>query len=108
MLPKQLSKIDKNTKIESISIDDIMASYSLILGFDFDYNTVPYTKYFVLQNQVNTKFNSIKTKNTMANKNEVITRKDIIEDEALQFGDKYKEQAEIAIDATKKLIETAK
>lgn len=59
MLPDQ----PENEKSE-YGIDDVMASYSLILGFDFDYNLVTYTKYHALQNQVNAKIKSIQKQNT--------------------------------------------
>lgn len=47
------------------TIDDVMASYSSILGFDFDYNQISYNKYHALQNQVNLKIKSIKDKQNM-------------------------------------------
>jgi hypothetical protein len=61
MLPEHNE--NENVKSE-YGIDDVMASYSLILGFDFDYNLVTYTKYHALQNQVNTKIKSIQKQNT--------------------------------------------
>lgn len=61
MLPDQ--KENENEKSD-YGIDDVMASYSLILGFDFDYNLVTYTKYHALQNQVNAKIKSIQKQNT--------------------------------------------
>ncbi|PKP28865.1 MAG: hypothetical protein CVU01_02910 [Bacteroidetes bacterium HGW-Bacteroidetes-18] len=45
-------------------IDDVMASYSAILGFDIgDYNEITYTKYFACQKQVNAKIKSINAQN---------------------------------------------
>jgi len=41
------------------SIDDILASYSLILGFDYDYNIISVTKFFALQKQVEAKTKSL-------------------------------------------------
>lgn len=63
-IQKQLPKpSDDNT----YKIDDIMASYSLILGFDFDYNLVSYSKYHALQNQVEAKIKRLETQNNKAN-----------------------------------------
>jgi len=47
---------------ESANIDDVLASYSMILGYDFDYNTLPVTKFYALQKQVAIKIKAI-TKN---------------------------------------------
>ena len=59
--PKEQGKSEYN-------IDDVMASFSSILGFDIgDYNTVTYLKYYAFQKQVNAKINSIKNQNTKSN-----------------------------------------
>jgi hypothetical protein len=61
---KQMLPDQKENEKSEYGIDDVMASYSLILGFDFDYNLVTYTKYHALQNQVNAKIKSIQKQNT--------------------------------------------
>jgi hypothetical protein len=61
---KQMLPDQKENEKSDYGIDDVMASYSLILGFDFDYNLVTYTKYHALQNQVNAKIKSIQKQNT--------------------------------------------
>lgn len=53
MLRRQLPKNDGQSS--KSSLDEVMASYAAILGFDFDFNTVSCTKFFALQAQVNTK-----------------------------------------------------
>ncbi len=58
-LKEQLPVANEENKY---NIDDVMASYSSILGFDFDYNKVSYSKYYALQSQVNSKIKSIKEK----------------------------------------------
>jgi hypothetical protein len=63
-LEKLLPKPNENNEY---NIDDVMASYSLILGFDFDYNLIPYTKYHALQNQVNAKIKSLERQNNIKN-----------------------------------------
>jgi hypothetical protein len=63
-LEKLLPTPDENNKY---SIDDVMASYSLILGFDFDYNQISYTKYYALQNQVDVKIKSLERQNNLKN-----------------------------------------
>lgn len=55
-LRNQLPKSSDNQKV---TIDDIMASYSAILGIDFDYNTLPYRKFFALQKQVDSKIKAL-------------------------------------------------
>ena len=64
MLPEPKKEGEKN----EYNIDDVMASYSSILGFDIgDYNTVSYLKYYAFQKQVDAKINSIKKQNTRSN-----------------------------------------
>lgn len=56
MLRRQLPKADENNKS---SLDEVMASYASILGFDFDFNTVSCTKFFALQGQVHSKVKAL-------------------------------------------------
>lgn len=56
MLRRQLPKVDENNKS---TLDEVMASYAAILGFDFDFNTISCTKFFALQNQVHAKVKSL-------------------------------------------------
>ncbi len=63
MLPESKEEI-KN----EYTIDDVMASYSAIIGFDIgDYNHVTYLKFYAFQKQVNAKINSLKKQNTKSN-----------------------------------------
>lgn len=48
-------------------IDDVMASYSAILGFDFDYNVVTYNKFFAMEKQVKAKIKAVEKQNTPKN-----------------------------------------
>lgn len=59
LLKNQLPKPSPDTGEQEESIDDVLASYSLILGFDYDYNTLPVTKFFALQKQVEAKTKSL-------------------------------------------------
>lgn len=56
MLKRQLPKVDENNRT---TLDEVMASYAAILGFDFDFNTISCTKFFALQNQVHSKVKSL-------------------------------------------------
>ena len=56
-LKNQLPKNNDDSK--SVSLDEIMASYSSTLGFDFDYNSISCTKFFALKNQVTRKLKAI-------------------------------------------------
>ncbi|QYS85408.1 hypothetical protein JJC03_09165 [Flavobacterium oreochromis] len=60
-LKNQASKTDNS---QSVTIDEVLASYSVILGFDYDYNTISCTKYLALKSQVNKKIKALETKNT--------------------------------------------
>jgi hypothetical protein len=53
MIRRQLPKNDGESS--KSSLDEVMASYATILGFDFDFNTISCTKFFALQSQVNNK-----------------------------------------------------
>lgn len=63
-LKKMLPKEEANGNYD---IDNVMASYSLILGFDFDYNIISYTKFFALQKSVHAKIKSIESQNIKKN-----------------------------------------
>lgn len=56
-LKKQLPK--NNDDSNKITLDEIMASYSSTLGFDFDYNAISCTKFFALKNQVANKLKAV-------------------------------------------------
>lgn len=56
-------KLPKKKKGESITLDEVMASYSSVLGIDFDYNKISCTKFFALKKQVLSKVKSLE-KNT--------------------------------------------
>lgn len=64
MLPQE---IENNASEQTFSIDDVMGSYSLILGFDFDYNQITYTKFHALQNQVNAKMKALEKQSSKSN-----------------------------------------
>lgn len=57
LLKSKLPKSDEeNPGIENTNtIDDVLASYSMILGFDYNYNKISVTKFFALQKQVEAK-----------------------------------------------------
>jgi hypothetical protein len=56
----QLKKqLPKQTEDNEYSIDDVMASYAAILGIDFDYNAITYTKFHAIQKQVHLKMKQI-------------------------------------------------
>lgn len=56
-MPKE-SETEKSNH-EKITIDDVMAAYTMITGYDFDFNNVTYTKFKAIQRQVNLKMKSI-------------------------------------------------
>lgn len=60
-------KLPKKVEGEEYDIDDVMASYSAILGFDFDYNTITYTKFYGLQKQVQSKIKAFESQNVKGN-----------------------------------------
>jgi len=67
-LRSQLPKDEENEESHSVqheklTIDDVMAGYTMILGYDFDYNTVTYTKFKAIKRQVNLKIKSISEQN---------------------------------------------
>ena len=59
-LPKQ----EEGDEFKKINIDEVLAFYCTILGIDFDYNTVPFTKVLALQVQVSEKIKAIEKQNT--------------------------------------------
>lgn len=64
MMPKQEESKTENNKF---SIYDTMASYTRIMGYDFDYETVSYSKFYAIQKQVHLKIES-EIKNAQKNK----------------------------------------
>lgn len=54
-LPQETEQTNEET-----SLDDVMASYCSILGIDFDFETIPITKFFSLQKQVDLKIQNLK------------------------------------------------
>lgn len=54
-LPKETEQTNEQT-----NLDDVMASYCSILGIDFDFETIPVTKFFSLQKQVDLKIQNLK------------------------------------------------
>lgn len=70
LLSQQLKKSEaeeendkKNNAHEKLTIDDVMASYTNIMGFDFDYNSITYTKFNAIKRQVNLKIKAISENN---------------------------------------------
>ena len=57
-IKKKLPKVDANSASTKVTIDRLFAFYSSVLGFDFDYNTIPVTKVLALKEQVNSKIKS--------------------------------------------------
>jgi len=63
-LPKDEEKEESHSvQHEKLTIDDVMAGYTMIVGYDFDYNTVTYTKFKAIKRQVNLKMKSITEQN---------------------------------------------
>lgn len=62
-LPKEESEENKNVTVDKSTIDDVMASYTNIMGFDFDYNTVTYSKFHAIKKQVHLKIKAITDQN---------------------------------------------
>lgn len=60
----KLPKVEENQDIKKVNIDEVLAFYTAILGIDFDYNTVPFTKVLALQIQVQEKIKAIEHSNT--------------------------------------------
>lgn len=64
VLSKQLPQQEEDSKVENeYTVDDIMASYTMIVGYDIDYNTVTYTKFHAIQKQVHLKIKSTEQQN---------------------------------------------
>ena len=61
-LKRSLPKTDA-TKKEDNSIINLMASYSTVLGYDFDYYTISVEKYYSLENQVKQKVAALEKQN---------------------------------------------
>ncbi len=64
VLSKQLPK-QEETKAEEneYTVDDVMAGYTMIVGYDIDYNMVTYTKFHAIQKQVHLKIKSVEQQN---------------------------------------------
>lgn len=60
----KLPKIEESQDFKKVNIDEVLAFYCTILGIDFDYNTVPFTKVLALQVQVQEKIKAIEKQNT--------------------------------------------
>ena len=59
-LPKQ----EEGEDFSKVNIDEVLAFYCTVLGIDFDYNTVSFTKVMALQIQVSEKIKAIEKQNT--------------------------------------------
>lgn len=63
---KQLPKQEEDQKdFKKINIDEVLAFYTSVLGIDFDYNTVSFTKVMAIQNQVSEKIKAIEKQNAI-------------------------------------------
>lgn len=62
-LPKQ--EEDNKKDFKKVNIDEVLAFYCTVLGIDFDYNTVSYTKVQAIQNQVSEKIKAIGKQNSL-------------------------------------------
>lgn len=63
---KQLPKQEEDKKdFKKINIDEVLAFYTSVLGIDFDYNTVSFTKVMAIQNQVSEKIKAIEKQNAI-------------------------------------------
>ncbi len=67
-LPKEENEESHIVQHEKLTIDDIMAGYTMIVGYDFDYNTITYTKFKAIKRQVNLKMKSVSEQNTVNSK----------------------------------------
>lgn len=63
---KQLPQISEN---ENLTVDDILASYSSIMGFDFDYDKITCRKYLAIKRQINVKIKMASEVNAQNKKN---------------------------------------
>ena len=59
MFRTKLPKVDEVDAAKKPNVDDLLASYSAILGIDFDYNTVSFTKVHSLERQVSAKVKAL-------------------------------------------------
>jgi len=66
-LKSSLPKVESHNTNE-VSIIDIMANYSSVLGYDFDFYTISVEKYHSLQNQVKQKIAAIEKNNAKKHK----------------------------------------
>lgn len=66
-LKSSLPKVE-NQNTNEVSIIDIMANYSSVLGYDFDFYTISVEKYHSLQNQVKQKIAAIEKNNAKKHK----------------------------------------
>lgn len=67
-LPKEENEESHSIQHEQLTIDDVMAGYTMIVGYDFDYNTVTYTKFKAIKRQVSMKMKSISEQNNKSKK----------------------------------------
>lgn len=64
-LPKEKEAIES---FEKFTIYDTMAFYTSVMGYDFDYNTVTYSKFYAVKRQVELKIKSIEKQNEQSTK----------------------------------------
>lgn len=62
-LPKEDNEENKSVSVDKSTIDDVMASYTNIMGFDFDFDKITYTKFHAIKKQVHLKIKTITDKN---------------------------------------------
>lgn len=62
-LPKESTEENKIADPQKLTIDDVMANYTNIMGYDFDYNTITYTKFNAIKRQVHLKIKAITDNN---------------------------------------------
>lgn len=67
LLKQGLPKVETNST-EEYSIINLMASYSSVLGYDFDFYTISVEKYYSLEKQVKQKIASIEKQNAKNHK----------------------------------------
>jgi Zn-dependent M32 family carboxypeptidase len=68
-LKHQLPKIKPDSENKKTNTDELLAFYSAVIGFDFDYNTISVTKFLGLQKQVESKIKNIEKQNQSSKSN---------------------------------------
>lgn len=64
-LPKEQ---ESKESFEKFTIYDTMAFYTSVMGYDFEYNTVTYSKFYAIKRQVDLKIKSIEKQNEQLTK----------------------------------------